>query len=413
MVWKPLGVVYVVNLKVEKVLVKRLWDSEHGVYKNYATVRGKVLDRVALGRDLGISLPERVTFLDTEDYRGFSSLLRRLGLKKQDIYDLVKTVPFRKGKWEPVPGVENARDASEMAMLVEKEAKSIPEVLASISRWASSRLSGEEWTIAVEPLRNDKTGVMTLAPRKLYTGESARRAFDIAREMSGAFEKLMAELKKRYPDWNIAYTACTTNTKEEREEIGESEAVISARISLFKDTEHGRYEITVRAPFMLRNMAFHVSAKLDGIHVYPLAPILVKLPTGVAKKIYAKRTFHTKNWLPNLLASMEGLTRPKALEMARERREMLKQVPVEKAVEILGALEEARLVSPEVAQALKSRATTPGVSILSFLRSLEVSHPLLQAMIIGSLLQPKNEDEELGENELMEREEDNRVKIKG
>jgi len=392
--WRRLGTVYVVVFKVNEVVLKRLWDSRRGEYKNYVTVRGEIESQVCLGKPLPIELPQRVTFLDTRKARDFSKLLKRLGIRKQDIFSAIREAPFRKGRFEPVEGAAEAETVEELLSLLKEKAQNIPQVIASFSAWMTAKLKDEKWTLAVEPLQKD-TGAMTFIPRALYTGEKARKAFDVAKEMAGAFEKLKKELESRYGDWEIDYRAYGGD----EEEAG---AVVAAKITMKRKIGDGEYCIKIWAPFLLENRAFHISASLNGVHVYPLAPVVVKLPSGREVYIYKIRVFHTKNWLQNLLAKVDFLASPRLIAASRKTVEKLSEVPPERAVEVIDALEESRLVNPEIAFRLRKEALS-GISLIQFLRNIEVSHPGVQAMIVSSLVEePQKAEEKIGEEVLVE-----------
>jgi len=376
--WKPLGTVYVVNFRVDKVVVRRKWDERARRFYLYATVYGDVLDRVALGKDLGIELPGMVTLLDERGRRrkrSFSALLASMGLRKQDVDSLVRGAPFSKGEWKPVDGAEAAGNAAELVALVGERAKSRPEALASVSAWLSARLRGEVWTVAVEPLRNADSGKLTMAPRTLFRGKSAERAFDVAREMAGAFGRLVEELRTRYPDWKVDYTAYG-----ERDPSGED--AVAARILLSR----GEYSVRIWAPFHVRDRAFHISSSYGGVHTYPLAPVEIRLPSGDKVRVYALRVFHSKGWLENLLNKVDFLTRPEMVESSRVAAAKLSEVDAERFGEVVLRLADAgvidRVEAEELARDVSSRRTT----VLGALRRIGVSSPALQATLVAELL---------------------------
>lgn len=385
MAWKPLGTIYVVNFKPEEVILRRRWDKKRGRYDNYVTVRGKIVDYVVLGRqEEELDLPPRVTLLDTKREKSFSNFLRRLGLKKQDIHSVIREAPFRRGRWEPVEGVEEAESPEALLALLKEKAQNIPQVIASFSAWMTATVKGEEWVLVVEPLRHEESDAMTFAPRKMYTGREAKRAFDIAKEMEGAFKKLKGELEARYGDWSIDYEA--------RSEDEEKETVVAAKITMSKDLPEGRYEVRIWAPFMLRNMAFHLSAHLNGVHVYPTAPIKVYVPSVGYTRIYKLRVFHTKNWLQNLLRKIEFLTDPKLMKASRATYEKLAEIPPEKVSEIIDSLEESKLINPETADRLRRMEK---LNTITFLRKIDVKHPGVQALIVSALLGEEEKEYEV------------------
>ena len=162
---------------------------------------------------------------------------------------------------------------------------------------------------------------------------------------------------------------------------------MAARILMSRAVGGREYTIRIWAPFLLRNRAFHLSALVDGVHVYPLEPVEVVLWGRKVKRIYSVRVFHTKGWFENLMSRVSELASSDMIRASLRIYEKLSRAESSRVEALADRLESSGLIGSEEAEELR-RLSSSGASVLAILRKLRVSHPTVQALVASALLDP-------------------------